>query len=128
LAGTQYLQAQQGKLEKQWRDSRKAKEDAHRLSGAAGSALVYQLPRAVRWCRVYAFFAKEPADFKCSVSADGQVWNSAPGSTQSFSLGSGDYGYWTPVLYRAKPAAGGGNFLKIEFGAEAQVGRVEIGY
>lgn len=128
LAGTQYLAAQQGKLGKQWRDSRKAKEDAHRLSGEAGTALVYQLPGAVRWCRVYAFFPKEPANFKCSVSLDGKAWSPAPGATQSFSLGSGDYGYWTPILYRAKPMAAGGSFLKIEFGAEAQVGRIEIGY
>ena len=120
------LHAQSGPLEIQTRDCRQAKEDAHRLAGKAGSAITYQLPTPVQACQIDAFFPGEIADFRCLVSADGQTYQPVPVTKQIFFHGTGDYGYWKPVRFEVKSAVAGAKFLKIEFAAEAQIGRIKI--
>lgn len=119
--------ARSGKLELQTRDCRKAKEDAHRLAGEPGSTITYQLPSGVGRCRLDAFFPGEVADFRFSVSADGKNFTAVASTKQVYFQGAGDYGYWKPVRFETPPA-GGGEYLKIEFAAEAQIGRLEIEY
>ncbi len=126
LADTKQLFAQSGALEIQTRDCRQAKEDAHRLAGKAGSAITYQLPTGLQAGRIYAFFPGAIADLRCSVSADGQTYQPVPVTKQVYFQGAGDYGYWKPVRFEVKPAKPGAKFLKIEFTAEAQIGRIEI--
>ena len=56
LADFSKVHAVEGGLAIQTRNSRQAKEDAHRAAGNAGDALVYQVPTSVRGFRVFAFF------------------------------------------------------------------------
>jgi mannan endo-1,4-beta-mannosidase len=128
LADFAKLHSQVGALEIQTRDCRKAKEDAHRLAGAAGSMLVYRVPGPIRSCRLDAFFPKAVADFRFSASRDGQAFTPIPAGGQPVASGAGDYGYWTPVRFQCQPSTADARFLKIEFAAEAQIGRVEIHY
>jgi mannan endo-1,4-beta-mannosidase len=126
LADFSKVDAKQGALEIKSRDCRQAKEDAHRAGGNVGDSLMYRLTGDLTNFKLFAFFPKEIADFKFSVSPDGQRFTALSAAKRDYSSGTGDYGYWKPVLYEAKSAPAGTRFLKIEFTGEAQVGRVEI--
>jgi hypothetical protein len=126
LADFSKVHAKQGELEIKSRDCRQAAEDAHRAGGKAGSALSYWLPGEIPGFKVFAFFPGEVADFKFSVSPDGQTFTEVPAKKQAYFKGAGDYGYWKPVLYEVSSAPAGSRFLKIEFTGEAQISRVEI--
>jgi hypothetical protein len=128
LSDLSRLHAQSGTLSVQTRDCRKAREDAHRLAGVAGSAIVYQLPGAPNACRLDAFFPGEVADFRFSVAAEGQDFQPVPSTKRVCFQGAGDYGYWKAVRFECKPAAPGATLLRVEFGGEAQIGRIEIDY
>lgn len=126
MTGFSMLHERHGTLEIRTHDCRKAKEDAHRLAGGTGSSIVYQRPSAIRACRLYAFFAGNVTDFRFMVSADGKDYQPIASTKQVYVQRDGDYGYWKPALFECKPAAGSAKFLKIEFGGEAQIGRIEI--
>ena len=126
LADFSKVDAHQGNLELKVRDSRKAKEDAHRVAGNAGDALVYQLPTPIEGFRTFVFFPHDVADPKFSVSADGKTYREVSASKEIYFKGAGDYNYWKPVLYHAENIGGDGKFLKIELAGETQIGRVEI--
>jgi len=108
--------------------TRNAKEDMDRLQGATGAALVYRLPAVIGTCTVYTFFPAEPTDFHFHVSADGQTWQAAEARRKDFYSGEGQYGYWKPVRYEAKPQAQQSRFIRIEFAGDAQISRIEITY
>ena len=126
LADFAMLYAREGGLEIRTRDSRKAKEDAHRVAGNAGDALIYRLPAAVEGFRVFAFFPKEVADLTFAVSADGRTYRNVAATRESDYQGAGEYGYWKPVLYHTEGIHGDGTFLRIRLAGETQIGRVEI--
>jgi hypothetical protein len=128
LADFSLIHSRAGTLDLQARECRKAKEDAHRLAGTSGSAIVYRVSGPIQSCRLYAFFPKAVADFRFSASRDGETFEAVPGESLSVPSGVGDYGYWTPVRFRCGPARGDARFFRIEFGGEAQIGRVEIHY
>jgi mannan endo-1,4-beta-mannosidase len=126
LADFSKADARQGGISLTVRDSRKAKEDAHRAAGNAGDALVYRLPTAIEGFRVFAFFPGDVADLKFKVSADGKTYRDVAAGREIYFEGAGDYNYWKPVLYHAENIGGAGRFLKIELAGETQIGRVEI--
>jgi hypothetical protein len=128
LADFALTASHQGPLEIKTRDTRKAKEDAHRLGGRAGDSVVYRLAGPISACKVYAFFPGDVTDLRFSVSADGEKYMSVPSGRKLFFQGTGDYGYWKPVTFECKSAAPDARYLRIEFGGEAQVGRVEVTY
>jgi mannan endo-1,4-beta-mannosidase len=108
-------------------NSRKAKEDFHRVRGASGAVLVYRTPGAMAGWKIDAFFPDAISDFTISESTDGLTFSGrTPGKTEMF-RGRREYGYWKPVRY-ASTALSGSRWLKIEFTGEAQLGRVEIRY
>ena len=109
------------------RDSRSAKEDAHRAAGVAGDVLIYQLPWLVEGFRVFAFFPKDESNVKFSISNDGQTFHEITVRKETYFHGDGEYGYWKPVLFHADNFFAG-DFLKIELTGETQLGRVEIFY
>jgi hypothetical protein len=128
LAGFTSIHSRQGALDIKTRDCRKAKEDIHRLAGQAGSAIVYRLAGPVRFAHVWSFFPGDPADFQFRVSADGRDYTPVPAVKETHFGGTGDYGYWKPVIYRCQPSTGDARFLRIEFRGDAELSRIEIGY
>jgi hypothetical protein len=118
----------------QARNCRPVKEDIVRLSGRKGTSLTYEVPARIRACRLYVFFPGEVADFRFSISGPLKTndlamdanYSEVPSTKKLYFSGSGDYGYWKPVLFTCKPDAVGRRFLKIEFPAEAQISRIEI--
>jgi hypothetical protein len=128
MAGFSLVHARQGQLETRTRDCRKVKEDAHRIAGWAGSALVYRLPSAISSAKVFAFFPYDAADLKFAASSDGQSYTEIAATKEACSQGGGDYGSWMPVLYQSADIVPSARFLKIQFTGETQLGRAEIRY
>ncbi|HYA79290.1 MAG TPA: cellulase family glycosylhydrolase [Candidatus Nitrosopolaris sp.] len=126
LADFSKVQTRQGNLKITMRDCRKAKEDAHRAAGNAGDALIYQLPTAIESFRVFAFFPRDLADPKFSISDDARSYHDVSADKSEYFGGAGDYGYWQPVLYQARNISGSAKLLKIELTGNTQIGRVEI--
>lgn len=114
-----------GNLKLATHDTRKAKEDAHRVTGAASAALFYERPTEIEDVRVFAFFPAAIADLKFSISNDGRNYGPISASRDAVPQASDDYGYWKPVMFHAENLSGG-RFLKIELTGETQIGRVEI--
>lgn len=115
------------------RDTRKMKEDMHRLRAESGAAIIYKLPLSVHSWKVYSFFPQGVSDFKFYYSADGENFTAAEAQLKSFYTGPGGYekvayGYWIPALYESAAPAKNSRYLKIEFTAEAQISRIEIYY
>jgi hypothetical protein len=118
---------QSGPLELKNRgNARPAKEDAHRLAGTAGSALVYLLPGAIRTWTLFGYFPQEPRPFRFAVSTDGVTFSECPADQTVLADGAGDCGYWKPVRCRGENWLPGARYLRVEFGGEAQVGRLEV--
>ena len=129
FADFSHLQSHAGTLALETHDCRKALEDATRLAGGPGSAIVYQLPGPIEQITLYAFFTGKPVDFAFAVSSDGAQFTPVPVTERQVRTGGGnDYGYWAPALYRVRPSVANKPYLRIEFGAKAQLSRVEIQY
>ena len=128
LADFSKVYARHGKweFEKLW--CRQAKEDAHRAAGISGNTLVYQLPTPIDGFRVFVFFKNNIRDLKFAVSDDDKTYRDIAVEKENYFTGSGDYGYWKPVLYHAEKTVGGGKFFKIELTGATQIGRVEISH
>jgi mannan endo-1,4-beta-mannosidase len=128
LVDMSLVHAKEGLLTLETRDCRKAKEDAHRVKGEAGSYLIYRLGGLLQSYRVYVFSPGKSGGLRFSLSEDGIHFNPAQANEQGFYSGAGDYGYWAPILFSSTLENRKDKFLKIEFAAEAQIGRVEISY
>lgn len=129
LADSSLITKTQGPLKHVSNECRKAREDIHRLAGEPGSAITYRLPAQMLFLRIYSFFPEAVAEFRVSVSADGQDFTPISAKPTTFFGGSGDYGYWKPVLTEsAVPTGGNARWVRIEYGAQAQIGRIEIEY
>jgi hypothetical protein len=120
--------SRQGDLQVQALDCRKVKEDIHRVAGQAGSSMVYALPAAIRSCKVYAFFPGEATDLQFSTSIDGNAFDAVSSTKQVHAGGAGDYAYWRPVTFVCSPKPGSARHIRIEFGGQAQISRIEIRY
>jgi hypothetical protein len=112
--------------------NRPLKEDGSRLAGQKDSSIIFKVPARIRACRLYAFFPHEVADFRFLVSEkdkfgiDDKNYEEVPCTKKLYFSGSGEYGYWKPVLFTCKPDSPDARYLKIEFPAEAQISRIEI--
>jgi hypothetical protein len=141
-----FINKRSGKLSLETKEARKFKEDSHRLKGAKGDYIIYQVELPINSFKVYSFYpvmsdveGDKISDFKFYVSADppkgeaspkagGNSFESVKFSRKDYFSGKGDYNYYPPVLYESQSIPPNVRFLKIEFNAEAQISRVEIKY
>ncbi len=106
-------------------DTRKSKEDSHRLKGKDGASIMYRTLEPIRSARLSVFFEGEVLDFEILGSGDGIGFTPLEAKRRDFFGGKGDYDYWKPVEYQVQ-APGGTYFLKLVYKADAQLARVEI--
>jgi hypothetical protein len=66
-------------------------------------------------------------DFRVSVSADGERFLPVTVERQDCG-GAGDCGHWKPVINQATNIPAGNRFFRLEFGVEAELGRLEAEY
>jgi mannan endo-1,4-beta-mannosidase len=128
LADLTRIHHYQGTAAIKTRDCRQAKEDAHRLAGEPGTTLVYQVNGPIQSAKVYTFFPGEIAALKFAVSADNRSYTAVSNEAVASPVDAGDYGYWKAVLFRCQPLSRDARYLRIEFGAPTQLGRIEIDY
>lgn len=130
LANDSRIFLKQGTLAFRENEARTFKEHAHRISGAAGSAIVYRVPEGIRDVRAYAFSRTETPGIRISFSKDCQRFEPAQTRTaRTITFGESDYNFWKSFLCTAVCGEQPGcTYMKIEFLAEAQVARVEIDY
>ncbi|HNQ89217.1 MAG TPA: cellulase family glycosylhydrolase [Verrucomicrobiota bacterium] len=128
LVDDRWLHARSGETSFRTRDTRKAREDYHRLGGAAGSTMVYRVGGPLREYMIDVFFPDAVADPRLAVSADGVTYRSCECRPEPFLGGEGDYGYWKAVRYRGRVEGDPARFLRVEFTGAMEVGRVELGH
>ena len=109
-------------------DTRKFKEDFHRISGEPGSWLIYRIEDPIISCRIFSFSADGKNILELSTSADGKNYLQILLSPTDFYRGDRDYEYWHPVLLEANLIGNQYHYLKIEFTDSGQIGRIEIIY
>jgi len=119
----------QGKTTFEQKQSRKFKEDAHRITGQDGASVIYQVPEQLRAVRLYVFAHDARPALKATLSKDGQKFD--PVRLIRTSAAAGDaqtYGFWTPVLLHATDVPAGVHFVRVQFLSDAQLARVELDY
>jgi len=105
---------------------RRTKEDTSRVKGSSGGWIAYRTRGPLAGLRVQTFFAGDVVDPFISVSSDGQSWTPVTTEREGFYGGRNDYDYDKTVRYSAGSVPAGQFFVRIQFGADMQVGRVEI--
>jgi len=118
----------EGALSLETKESRKFKEDIHRLKGIKGSSIIYKIESPIVSWKVYSFFPQVVSDFNFYESADGQNFKLIKFARHDYFTGKGDYNYCLPVLYTGTEIGSDAQYLKIEYTGEAQISRVEIKY
>ncbi|MEN6424187.1 MAG: hypothetical protein ABFE13_02400 [Phycisphaerales bacterium] len=117
----------EGKLAFAENEARKFKEDCHRLAGIAKSAVVYRAPGGIGEVRAFVFTQSDQPVVRILFSKDSQKFEPVDVAVASTRVqGEDAYGSWKAQLCSAKPGTAGGDYVKIEFAAEAQLSRVEI--
>jgi len=117
-------------------EARKFKEDCHRLSGQGKSAIVYRGPGGIRAVRVFLFTQSSQPAIRILFSKDGRTFDPVESVVAGTATHGGDaYGFWkaqvcsVPVRASKETPDGvttNGDYVRIEFLAEAQLSRVEI--
>ena len=122
------IHAHTGNLSFATKDTRKSKEDIHRIKGQKDATLTYLVDAQIDSATVYAFFPKDVTDFTFSVSADSQSFTEIPSTKTNYAAGKNAYGYWKPIKFQIPNSIKNAKFLKIKYNTDAQISRVEIRY
>jgi hypothetical protein len=128
MRDTGKMELLKGEVRFEQRDARKVKEDMHRLIAPGGTILVYRTPGSISGWKIYMFFPKDIQDPDILISADGTVYKTAESRRKDFFSGTGEYGYWKPILYSSGPMSPDIRYLKIETGTGCEISRIEIRY
>jgi mannan endo-1,4-beta-mannosidase len=118
----------EGKVELKSNDARNYKEDCHRLRGAPGMWIAYQITGKIKAVRVYAFDEKGEAGLQFHAGSDGRKGERLAARTESFFAGKELYNYRAPRLYTLDGFPRDTSGLSIAFEKETQIARVEIEY
>jgi len=124
----QFIDERNNELSLEVKQARNFKEDAHRLKGTSGDSVIYQVEAPINSWKVYSFFPGDISDFKFYVSKDGKNFEQIEYVREDYFAGKGEYDYHKPVLYKGLGSGEDAKYLKIEYGGEAQISRVEIKY
>jgi hypothetical protein len=112
------------------RDAARAREDRSRMQGAAGDFIVYRLPGDISAFSVDLFATKKDADttmaFRIGTAPDSL--SALPVLRQVFEPFRNEYGAYTAVRYTGSRIPEGKRFVKLLFGRDCQIARIEITY
>jgi hypothetical protein len=127
MNGVSKCYAYNKRLEIDTRESRKFREDMHRLKSGKGAWILYHVPGAIKSWTVYTFYPEPGPDFLYYSSETDQSLEPVTAKAARLDGGKGDYGYWIPVRFHGE-SSGGHSYLKIEWPCPAEIGRIEIEY
>ena len=117
-----------GKIELKSNDARNYKEDCHRLWGAPGMWIAYQITGKIKAVRVYAFDEKGEAGLNFHAGVNGGKGEKLAARSETFYAGKELYNYRAPRLYTLDSLPGDASGLSIAFEKETQISRIEIEY
>jgi hypothetical protein len=119
--------AKEGKLRFVENEARKFKEDCHRLSGEAGSAIIYRAPGGIQAARILLFSPSDQPGIRVAFSKDGRTFEPVELTTvRTVTYGEDAYGFWKALRCSASPHDSDADYMRIEFQSETQVSRIEI--
>ncbi len=119
----------EGKLRFVENEARKFKEDCHRVTGEAGSAVVYYVPGPIQAVRVFVFSPTDQPGIRLACAADGRNFEPLEAEiTPVTTHGETAYGFWKAAMYTARPSSATTRYVRFEFLDESQVSRVEVEY
>jgi hypothetical protein len=122
------VSARDGTLSLESANARPYKEDPHRLKGNAGASIVYRTEGGLRSAKVLTLMEGADAAFEFYVSSDGKNFSKLTPRVTRFQTEGNLYGYKLPVMYELTGVPEINSFLKIVFGGDAQISRVELRY
>ena len=128
LRNTFLTYRKEGKLELKSNDARNYKEDCHRLSGAPGAWIAYQITGRITAVRVYAFDEKDGAGLAFHAGADGPKGANLTAHSEARFAGKDMYNYRAPRLYQLGSLPVETSGISLVFEKETQISRVEIEY
>ncbi len=105
---------------------RRTKEDTSRINGPSGAWIAYRTRGPLAAVRIQTFFAGNVVDPFISMSSDGQSWSPVTTEREGFYGGRNDYDYDKTVRYTVSTVPAGQFFVRVQFGTDMQIGRVEI--
>jgi len=117
-----------GSLSLETSKARPYKEDPHRLKGKAGDWIIYRTNEPLHSIRLLTLMEEAQKDFEIYLSRDGQGFKKVTPKITPYPTEVNPYGYKLPVEYDLETAPGGNYFVKIVFGGNAQISRVELRY
>lgn len=117
-----------GKMELKSNDARNYKEDCHRLWGAPGAWVAYQITGKIKAARVFAFDEKGEAGLNFYAGVNGAKGNQLPARSEVFFAGKELYNYRAPRRYTLDTLPNDVSGLSIAFEKETQISRIEIEY
>lgn len=122
------LYHRKGKLSIENGSARSFKEDFHRIHGEKGSEIIYYVHENIKSFQIYSFSKSEDRIFNILVSSNGKDYKSIGVNRENYFAGKADYDYWQPILLNSDFIPDNMRYLKIEYNAPAQIGRVEVVY
>ena len=117
-----------GKLELRNNDARNYKEDCHRLWGAPGGWIAYQVTGRIIAARVYAFGEQGEPALELLAGSEPAKGGALTARAQDFYAGKEMYNFRWPRLYTLPGLPRDGSALTIQFRKDTQLSRVEIEY
>jgi mannan endo-1,4-beta-mannosidase len=111
-----------------FQDIRRAKEDRSRLTGAAGSTIVYRVPPSAYDFRVDAFADKEDREVQLLSSSDGITFAPCDTAKETITFPKNDYGFFHSISFRLKEIPRGTTHIKVVLDGTLQIGRIEFSY
>jgi hypothetical protein len=100
----------------------------HRLKGDKGGRIVYRMKGPILGWKMYVFYPGDTMDIRISGSSDNGSFAALASEKTAFFSGTGEYGYFRPILFHGLAKGPAKTFLRIEWPCECQIGRVEITY
>ncbi len=111
-----------------FQDIRRAKEDRSRLTGAAGSSIVYAVPPSAYNFRVDAFAANPDSEVQLYTSSDGITFAPSDTAKETITFPKNDYGFFHAISFRLKEIPKGTTYIKVVLDGTLQIGRIEFSY
>jgi hypothetical protein len=111
-----------------FQDIRRAKEDRSRLTGAAGSYIVYAVPPTAYNFRVDAFAANPDREVQLYTSSDGITFAPSDTAKETITFPKNDYGFFHAISFRLKEIPKGTTYIKVVLDGTLQIGRIEFSY
>jgi mannan endo-1,4-beta-mannosidase len=109
-------------------DIRRAKEDRSRLTGSAGSYIVYKVPPSTYEATVSVLSADSSREVRLLTSADALKFSESTPQKEIFSVIKNDYGFFHAITFRLTDVPQGTAYVKIVLDGNVQIGRVEFTY